>query len=315
MTERSRLQLPSAVLMVRPARFGFNPETSLSNTFQHEDTQLTRSEIQRQARKEFNLMTDRLDRAGVSVIVVEDTDVPAKPDAVFPNNWISLHQDGTVVLYPMASPLRRLERRGDVTTLLEKRGFVVRRVIDLTEHEKEGRFLEGTGSIVFDHAERCAYANISPRTDPDVLEQLCAELQYARITFHAVDVNGQDIYHTNVMMSIGDQFAVLCAESIRDGVERKLVCESLTASGREIILISPDQLTHFCGNILQLQGRNGPVIAMSNEACLAFTPGQRTNLEKYGQIVESPITLIERIEGGSARCMIAGIHLPRPISK
>jgi hypothetical protein len=314
MTERSRLQLPSAVLMVRPARFGFNPETSLSNAFQHEDTQLTRSEIQRQARKEFDLMTDRLDRAGVHVIVVEDTDVPAKPDAVFPNNWISLHHDGTVVLYPMASPLRRLERRRDVTAVLEEHGFAVRRVIDLTEHEKQGRFLEGTGSIVFDHPEGCAYANISPRTDPDVLEQLCKELQYASITFHAVDGNVQDIYHTNVMMSIGDQFAVLCADSIRDGMERKLVSESLAASGREIILISLDQLTHFCGNILQVQGRNGPVIAMSNEACLAFTPAQRTNLERYGQIVESPITLIERIEGGSARCMLAGVHLTRPTS-
>ena len=313
MTERSRLQLPSAVLMVRPARFGFNPETAITNAFQQEDTELTRSEIQRQARKEFDLMTGRLSRAGVDIIVVEDTEAPAKPDAVFPNNWISLHQDGTVVLYPMASPLRRLERRRDVIPLLESHGYGVRRVIDLTEHEKQGRFLEGTGSIVFDHVERCAYANLSPRTDLDVLGQLCEELQYARITFHAADGNGQDIYHTNVMMSIGDQFAVVCAESIRDNVERKLVCESLEASGREIILINLEQLAHFCGNILELQGRNGPVIAMSNEACLAFTQAQRAILERYGQIVESPITLIERIEGGSARCMLAGVHLPRQI--
>jgi hypothetical protein len=314
MSERSRVQLPSAVLMVRPARFGFNPETALTNAFQQDDTQLTRSEIQRQARKEFDLMAKRLNDAGVDIIVVEDTGEPAKPDAVFPNNWMSLHPDGTVVLYPMASPLRRLERRRDVIIMLESRGFGIRRVIDLTEHEKHGRFLEGTGSIVFDHVERCAYANISPRTHPDVLAQLCEELQYARITFHATDVNGLDIYHTNVMMSIGDPFAVLCADSIRDSVERKLVCESLEASGREMILISGEQLMHFCGNILQVQGRNGPVIAMSNEACLAFTPTQRTKLEKFGHIVESPITVIERIEGGSARCMLAGVHLPRLFS-
>ena len=310
MNDRSEIQLPSAVVMLRPAAFGFNPETAETNAFQKQNDVLSRREIRIRARREFDIMAERLQAAGVNIIVVEDTESPITPDAVFPNNWISFHHDGTVVLYPMSSSSRRLERRADIIDRVAACGYRVTRVLDLSHHEKEGGFLEGTGSVVFDHAERCAYANISPRTNPDILKELCAELGYSRITFRAVDKSGKDIYHTNVMMSIGDGFAVVCADSIPDSVERRLVTESLEAAGREIVTIDLEQLGHFAGNVLQLRARTGSVVSMSTAACLAFTPWQRTLIGKYGRIVESPLPLIEGIEGGSARCMLAGVHLP-----
>jgi hypothetical protein len=298
--------------MVRPVSFGFNPETASTNAFQKENTDLSRREIQHVARREFDLMAGRLIEAGVEVCVVEDRETPTTPDAVFPNNWISFHDDGTVVLYPMFAPSRRLERRRDVIDQIISRGYRVSRVVDLAHHENEDRYLEGTGSIVFDHLERCAYANISPRTHPDVLRELCELIGYSRITFRALDAGGKQIYHTNVMMSIGDGFAVLCADSIADPVERRLVVESLEMTRREIVFIDFAQLEHFTGNILQLKAKDGAaVVAMSTQACLAFKPQQRAVIEKYGRIVESPIPLIEGIEGGSARCMLAGVHLPR----
>jgi len=298
--------------MVRPANFGFNPETASTNSFQAKNTLLTEREIRMRARKEFDLMVERLSMAGVDLCIIDDREATAVPDSVFPNNWISFHHDGTVVLYPMYSPLRRLERRTDIVDRLSSQGYKVGRIVDLTPHELEGRYLEGTGSIVFDHVERCAYASLSPRTDAGVLGELCDALDYSRITFRSVDAGGQAIYHTNVMMCVGDQFAVLCSESITDPVERKLVVESLEATRREIINIDYNQLEHFAGNVLQLQTKDGgSAIAMSTQACLAFRPDQRAVIEKYGRIVESPLPLIEGIEGGSARCMLAGVHLPR----
>ena len=311
MSDRSQIQLPSAVVMVRPAGFGFNPETAATNGFQRENTELSQREIRLRARREFDLMAYRLTAAGVDVCVVEDTEEPVTPDAVFPNNWISFHDDGTAVLYPMASRSRRLERRRDIIDRLTASGYRVSRVIDLSHHETEGRYLEGTGSIVFDHVNRYAYANLSLRTNAAVLTELCHQIGYSSITFRAVDGRGQAMYHTNVMMSIGDRFAVVCSESIPAPVERKLVIESLAASGREIVDIDFSQLDHFAGNVLQVRTRSGgSVVAMSTQACLAFTPKQRAVMEKYGKIVESPIPLIEGIEGGSARCMLAGVHLP-----
>src|SRR5215470_3756980 len=182
-----RNQLPAAVVMVRPAAFGFNPETASTNAFQRQNTDLSRREIQIRARREFDLMVERLRAAEVDVCVIEDTEVPLKPDAVFPNNWISFHDDGTVVLYPMFAPTRRLERRHDIIDRLKNSGYRVSRVVDLSHHEQKGWFLEGTGSVVFDHFERCAYANISPRTHPEVLKELCETLGYSQITFRAVD--------------------------------------------------------------------------------------------------------------------------------
>lgn len=306
------MQLPSAIVMVRPAAFGFNPETASTNSFQKENTDVTRTEIERRARAEFDLLSGRLKEAGVEVIIIHDTEQPRKIDAVFPNNWISFHHDGSVILYPMFSPIRRPERRRDIMDRLQSAGFQVGRVIDLTHHENEGRFLEGTGSIVFDHIHRCAYANISPRTNPEVLKEVCGVLGYDSITFRAVDRNGQDIYHTNVMLSIGDRFAVLCMDSMPDPTDRLLVFETLKATGREIITIDFKQLEHFAGNVLQVQANNGrTVLAMSTAALMAFHADQRETIQKYAQIVEAPLPLIEGIEGGSARCMLAGIHLPR----
>ena len=297
--------------MVRPAAFGFNPETALTNAFQKENRDLPRREIQIRARREYDLMAERLTAAGVQVFSIEDTETPVTPDAVFPNNWISFHDDGTVVLYPMYAPSRRLERRNDIIEQLRASGYRISRIIDLSHHEKAGRYLEGTGSIVFDHAERCAYANISPRTDPEVLSELCEQLHYSRITFRALDGRGQSIYHTNVMMSIGAGLAIVCADSVPDAVERRLVLESLESAGRELLTIDLEQLDHFAGNVLQVQtSTGGSVVAMSTQACLSFTPAQRSIIERHGKIVESPLPLIEGIEGGSARCMLAGVHLP-----
>ena len=313
MIDRAKTQLPAAVVMVRPANFGFNPETASTNTFQTENTELSRREIQLRARKECDLMVERLKTSGVEILLVEDRESVITPDSVFPNNWISFHDDGTVVFYPMYAPSRRLERRRDIIDRLAANGYQVKRVVDLSEHETNGRFLEGTGSIVFDHVERCAYANLSPRTHPDVLQELCEILGYSRITFRARDRKGHSIYHTNVMLSIGDGLAIVCADSINDAVERKLVLESLEASGREIVLIDLTQMEHFAGNVLQLRTSSASVMAMSTQACLAFRPDQRSIIEKHARIVESPIPLIEGIEGGSARCMLAGIHLPHGI--
>jgi hypothetical protein len=303
-------QLPAAVVMVRPAAFGFNPETASTNAFQNENTELSRREIGLRAQREFDLMVGRLEAADVEVIVFEDSETPAKPDAVFPNNWISFHHDGTVVLYSMFAASRRPERRHDIVRQLQAAGYRVSRTIDLSHHESKGRYLEGTGSVVFDHVQRRAYANLSPRTDAAVLAQLCEELGYSSVTFRATDARGREIYHTNVMMSIGEGFAVLCGDSIANRAERRRVEEDLQAGGRRIVNIEFEQLECFAGNILQVRTKaGGAVVAMSTAAFLAFTPAQRRTIERFGRIVESPIPIIEGIEGGSARCMLAGVHL------
>jgi hypothetical protein len=306
------MQLPSAVVMVRPASFGFNPDTAPSLVFQREITDTSRKEIERRARVEFDILAGRLRDAGVEVIIVDDKEDLNTPDAVFPNNWVSFHHDGTVVLYPMLAPSRRPERRRDLIEKLQKGGFRVSRVIDLTRHEDQGGFLEGTGSVVFDHDHRVAYANLSARTDEQVLKELCGTLDYKPVTFHAVQANGDAILHTDVMMSIGDRFAVFCNESIPDAADRKRVLDSLKSTGREIIAIDMTQLERFAGNVLQLQSRDDrSVLVISTSACLALTPAQRDAIQKFTRIVESPLPLFEGIGRGSARCMMADVHLPR----
>src|SRR5438552_788456 len=215
------MQLPSAVVMVRPASFGFNPDTAPSFMFQREITDNSRKEIERRARSEFDILAGRLREAGVEVIIAEDKEDLNTPDAVFPNNWVSFHHDGTVVLYPMLAPSRRPERRRDIIEKLEASGFRVSRVIDLTHHEDHGRFLEGTGSVVFDHSDHLAYANLSPRTNEDVLTELCGTLGYRPVTFRAALGNGETILHTDMTISIGDRFVIFCGDSIADGAERK----------------------------------------------------------------------------------------------
>jgi hypothetical protein len=306
------MQLPTAVVMVRPTSFGFNPDTAPSLVFQREITDTSRREIERRARVEFDILAARLREAGADVIIVEDKEDLKTPDAVFPNNWVSFHHDGTVVLYPMLAPSRRPERRRDIIDKLEESGFRVSRVIDLTHHEDDGRFLEGTGSVVFDHADHVAYANISVRTNQDVLNELCSALGYKAVTFRAVQENGSAILHTDVTMSIGDRFAIFCPDSIPDTGERKIVLDSLKSSGREIVTIGLKQLEQFAGNVLQLQTRDGrSALAISTSACLALRSEQRDALQKFTRIVESPLPLFEGIGRGSARCMMADVHLPR----
>jgi hypothetical protein len=305
------MQLPTAVVMVRPASFGFNPDTAPSFMFQREITDTSRREIERRARIEFDLLASRLRDAGVDVIVIEDKDDLNTPDAVFPNNWVSFHHDGTVVLYPMMAPSRRPERRRDIIEKLETAGFRVSRLVDLTHHEDQGRFLEGTGSVVFDHSDRLAYAAISQRTNEHVLKELCGTLGYQSVTFAAAQENRDPILHTDTMMSIGDRFAIFCADAITDSSERKRVLDGLKSTGREIISIDLKQLERFAGNVLQLQTNNRSVLAISTSACLALRPEQRDAIQRFTQIVESPLPLFEGIGRGSARCMMADVHLPR----
>ena len=308
-----RAQSARAALMVRPAGFGFNAETAGTNAFQTRPEEVTDSELQERAVREFDAMAEAMRKADVEVIVVEDLTDPKTPDAIFPNNWISFHDDGTVVVYPMFAPVRRLERRMDIVeTLGISHGFEVSRVVDMSHHEKEERFLEGTGSIVFDFTNGVVYANISPRTHPDLLEELAATFGYELVTFSATDAAGMDVYHTNVLMSIGERFAVICADAIDDVAERKAVLDRLGTTGRELVLIDRDQMTHFAGNVIEVENRHGEkVLVMSTEAHDAFRPEQLETLGRYARIVHSPIPTVETVEGGSARCMIAGIHLPR----
>jgi hypothetical protein len=306
------MQLPTAVVMVRPASFGFNPDTAPSFMFQREITETNRKEIERRARMEFDILAGRLRDAGVEVIIIEDKEDLNTPDAVFPNNWVSFHDDGTVVLYPMLAPSRRPERRRDIIDKLQAGGFSVSRVVDLTHHENKGRFLEGTGSVVFDHAERTAYANLSPRTNEEVLKDLCGTLGYKPVTFRAVRQNGERILHTDVVLSIGERFSVFCPESIPDATARSSVFNSLEYANRQIIPIDFKQLDHFAGNVLQLSTKDGrSALVISTAACLALRPEQREAIQKFSKIVESPLPLFESIGGGSARCMMADVHLPR----
>ena len=298
--------------MVRPASFGFNPDTAPSFMFQRETTEASRREIERRARMEFDLLAGRLGAAGAEVIIAEDKEDLHTPDAVFPNNWVSFHHDGSVVLYPMLAPSRRPERRRDIIEKLEGSGFRVSRVIDLTHHEDHGRFLEGTGSVVFDHADHLAYANISPRTNERVLTELCSTLGYQPVMFRAAQANGEPILHTDMIISIGDRFIIFCGDSIVESSERKIVLDSLKSTGREIIPIDLKQLEQFAGNVLQLQTKTDrSLLAISTAACLALRIEQREAIQRFTQLVESPLPVFEGIGRGSARCMMADVHLPR----
>ena len=299
--------------MIRPASFGFNEETAGTNVFQRRIEGVSRDELQERAVSEFDALVDEIRRAGVEVIVVEDLPEPQTPDAVFPNNWISFHEDGTVILYPMYASSRRLERRSDVLEILKTdHGFRVTRVVDLTHHEQQERFLEGTGSIVFDHVERCGYANLSARTNPEILQEVTRMLGYDRVLFNASNEAGNAVYHTNVVMSIGRGFVVIAAEAIRDIVERKTVLENLGATGRRMVLIDCEQMERFAGNVLEVEtGEGDNVLVMSAVAYDAFLPDQIETLEECARIVTAPIATIETVGGGSVRCMIAEVRLPR----
>jgi len=298
----------NSVLLVRPACFGFNADAAESNVFARASAD---ANLQAKAVAEFDALARSLSNAGVDVLVLDDTDSPAKPDAVFPNNWFTTHADGTMVLYPMATSPRRLERRlEDVRHLVEKHGFEVRNVVDLTSHEAEDRFLEGTGSLLLDRARHRAFASLSQRTDAEAVADFDRQLGYSTFIFEARDPMGRPIYHTNVLLSLGSSFAVLCPEAVaRENLEALVA--HLEASGRTIIELSFDQLHSFGCNVLELQGKDGPVIAMSAKALANLETDQTRALERFGEILAADIPTIEAVGGGSVRCMIAEIHLPR----
>jgi hypothetical protein len=314
-------QSAAAVLMVRPACFGFNPQTAASNVFQHTPEAGAagppgaagtppRASIHDLALREFDALAGRLRRVGMHVVIAEDTADPVKPDALFPNNWVSFHRDGTLVLYPMLALNRRSERREEVLRQVVAAGsFRVTRTVDLSYREIDGKYLEGTGSLVLDRARRVAYANLSPRTDLDVLGEFAQQLDYELVTFEAVDGAGRPIYHTNVMMAIGTGFAVVCGESIKEPRHRQAVYTKLR-EGRELIEISVSQMQHFAGNLLELAPPGSPVIALSTTAWRSLDGDQRRALEKHGSVVAADIPVIERHGGGGVRCMLAEIHLP-----
>jgi hypothetical protein len=302
-------QSANAILLVRPAAFGFNAEAARSNVFSHASAD---PDLAARAAAEFETLALRLSDAGVEVLVLDDTAKPHKPDALFPNNWMSTHADGTLVLYPMATAPRRLERRvEEVRDLLESEGFEVRRTIDLSPHETRGRFLEGTGSLVLDRPRRRAYANRSPRTDERVIEDFDQQLGYSTFVFDARDPGGRPIYHTNVVLSLGTRFAALCLEAVAPEDRDALVGE-IEQSGRSIVELTFAQLRRFGCNLLELSNRTGdPVIALSAKARANLRPDQLRALESFGTLADADIPTIEAVGGGSVRCMIAEIHLPR----
>ena len=311
-------QSAAAVLMVRPARFAFNAQTAPSNAFQQDPLAAGAGELEIRALalREFDALSARLRSAGMTVIVADDTEAPAKPDALFPNNWVSVHRDGTVVLYPLLAPNRRSERREDVLRQVTAAGaFRITRTVDLSPQEQHGKYLEGTGSLVLDRVHRVAYANLSPRTHLDVLGEFAQQLDYELVTFEACDGGGQAVYHTNVLMSIGSRFAVVCGEAITHTRHREAVLSKLRASGREIIDISLPQMHAFAGNLLELAPASETLIALSETAWQSLDPGQRRTLEGYGGIVRADIPTIERYGGGGVRCMLAEIHLPARLTR
>jgi hypothetical protein len=291
--------------MVRPASFGFHAEAAESNVFAHAGGDAG------SALREFDAAVEALEAAGVQVLILEDTPHPAKPDAIFPNNWVTFHADGTMVLYPMATAARRLERNPEaLISLLEANGFDVRRVVDLSFHEKHGHFLEGTGSLVLDRPARRAYANLSPRTDATVIADFDDRLDYSTLLFDAHDRSGRAIYHTNVAMSFGAEFAVLCTEAIAPEYLEILIGEIETGE-RALIEVDYEQMRQFACNLIELKGRSGPVIALSSAARRSYRPEQLRAMERFGELIEADIPTIEAVGGGSLRCMITDIHLPR----
>jgi hypothetical protein len=299
------------ILMIRPVNFGFNEETAASNAFQKKHT--AKDDINALAQSEFDRMVNLLRANNVDVMVVDDTMEPGKPDSIFPNNWVSFHADGNIFLYPMQAENRRLERREDIIAKLEDR-FAVKHVIDLSRFELEDKFLEGTGSMVLDRENKVAYACISPRTDREVLRVFCGQTGYQAITFDAVDEKAQAIYHTNVLMCIGSSFAVICMDSIPNPHEKIVIKESLVSTKKEIIEISFEQMNQFAGNMLEVKNKAGEtLIVMSASAYDALDDGQKNSLQKYGRLVYADISTIENAGGGSARCMMAEVHLPAGI--
>lgn len=308
-------QTTNSILMIRPVAFRMNEQTAVNNYYQKVIDNLLPETVNVKAQQEFDAFVKKLQSVGVDVTVVEDTLSPDTPDSVFPNNWISFHENGDVVLYPMFAENRRQERREDVLDILEEKGFFINEIMDYTSAEEDGYFLEGTGSILLDRENGKAYCALSPRADEELFIEFCEDFEFSPVIFEAFQtVNGKRelIYHTNVMMCIGDTFAVICADCIDDKKERKMVLDSLKGDGKEVILITEDQVNNFAGNMLEVVGANERrYLVMSASAHQSLTKKQIAQIEEHVTILSSSLDTIEACGGGSARCMMAEIFLPK----
>ncbi len=308
-------QTTSSILMIRPVAFRMNEQTAVNNYYQKVLDNLLPATVNAKAQQEFDAFVTKLQAVGVDVTVVDDTLDPDTPDSIFPNNWISFHQNGDVVLYPMFAENRRSERREEILDILEDKGFQIENIVDYTSAETDGFYLEGTGSLLLDRANGIAYCALSPRADEELFIEFCEDFDMAPVIFNAYQTINNErklIYHTNVMMCLGTTFAVICADCIDDKQERKFVLEQIKKSGKEVILISEAQVNNFAGNMLELVGANQQkLLVMSAAAHQSLTADQLAKLEKHAQIVSSSLDTIEACGGGSARCMMAEIFLPK----
>lgn len=304
------MQTTDTVLMIEPVAFGFNEQTAVNNYFQVQQE----GNVQDKALKEFNDFVEKLRAKDINVITIKDTLEPKTPDSIFPNNWVSFHADGKVVLYPMFAENRRLERRDDIINQIKEQ-FEVTEVIDYSGAEKDNLFLEGTGSMIFDHDNKIAYGSVSLRLDEGLFRKFCSDFGFQPVVFHSYQTAGEErlpIYHTNVMMCVADQFVVICLDCIDDELEREKVIETIKNSGKELIEISEDQMQNFAGNMLQVQNKSGEkFLVMSQSAYKSLNRDQVSAIEKYCEIIYSDLEVIETNGGGSARCMLAEIFLPK----
>ena len=308
-------QTTNTILMVRPASFRMNEQTAVNNFYQQELAGMLPASINLKAQQEFDAFVLKLRTVGINVIVVEDTKEPDTPDALFPNNWVSFHENGDVAIYPMFAENRRLEKREDVLQILETKGFEIKNVIDYSEAEEETIFLEGTGSMILDRANRKAYCALSPRADEELFIEFCEDFEYTPVIFTAnqtVNEKREAIYHTNVMMCVAETFTVVCLEAIDDKKEKKELVKQLKSDKKEVIAITEKQVQQFAGNLLQVRGGNDErFLIMSTSAYNSLTTSQIKTIEKYCKIVHSSLQTIETCGGGSARCMMAEVFLPK----
>lgn len=306
------MQTTDTVLMIEPIAFGYNAQTAENNYFQ---VNSENSDTQTKALEEFNRFVAKLRRKGINVIAVKDTLEPHTPDSIFPNNWVSFGEDGKVFLYPMFAPNRRDERRSDVLKAIEDSGFEIKEIDDISAPENNNLFLEGTGSMIFDHDNKLAYGSVSLRLDEQLFRDFCEKIGYKPIIFHSFQTAGVDrlpIYHTNVMMCVADKYVVICLDCIDDELEREKVQETIKASGKEVIEITEDQMQQFAGNMLQLNNSEGTkFLVMSETAYKSLTSEQVSKIENYNEIIYSDLNTIEVNGGGSARCMLAEVFLPK----
>ncbi|TAG86554.1 MAG: amidinotransferase [Bacteroidetes bacterium] len=304
-------QTTNNVLMIRPVRFTYNTQTAESNSFQNEALREDAENTQKKALQEFDTMVESLRKEGINVHVIEDTPEPHTPDSIFPNNWISFHQTNDIILYPMQAENRRLERRNDIVESLREI-YQVNQIIDFSHYEKENKFLEGTGSLILDRVNKVAYSCLSPRANQDLLKEFGEKMQYEMIVFDALDRHKKPIYHTNVVMCMGNNFGVICLECVPDTTQKQNIINAFERTNKELIEISFEQLENFAGNMLQLKtNQNSTILVMSERAFKSLTNTQIEKITKYTKIFHSPLDTIENNGGGSARCMIAEVFLAK----